>query len=319
MTSSSRATFARQLIEAPRHSEKRDADRPRSRLVLTLFALPKPFQGHVGQIQRNAIRSWRRLGPAVQIILCGSDAGIAEAAAGFDAEHLPDIETNSFGTPMLHSAFRQAQDAATHDIVCYANADLIFGPDLIDAVERVSAAKRLFLVVGRSWNLEIEEEFAPFDDSCEAELRRRVAAEGVARGVWWIDFFVFRRHSLDPVPPFAVGRPGWDNWMMWRARKLRFAVVDISPSTLVIHQNHDYAHVKEARGHRWAGPEGDANKALLRRGQALGLQDATHELVADGLVPANRGGVRRRVCTALALHSATIPLYRAMLCERTNR
>lgn len=29
--------------------------------MLTIFATPKPFQGHVGIIQRNAIGSWVRL------------------------------------------------------------------------------------------------------------------------------------------------------------------------------------------------------------------------------------------------------------------
>jgi hypothetical protein len=287
--------------------------------MLTIFALPKPFQGLVGQIQRNAIRSWTRLGSVVQVILCGNEPGIAEVAEEFGIEHLPEIAVNEFGTPLLHSAFRQAQDAARHDIVCYANADLIFGPDLIDAVDRVSSANRLFLVVGRTWDLDIQEELVPFDDGCEEELHRRVAAEGVERGVWWIDFFVFRLHSIGQIPPFAVGRPGWDNWMMWQARKLHFPVVDVSPSTLVIHQKHDYAHVMGARGHRWVGPEGDANKALLRRGQGLGLQDVTHQLVDGQLVPTNRGGLRRRVCTALALHSSTLPLYRMLWCESTNR
>ena len=107
--------------------------------------------------------------------------------------------------------------------------------------------------------------------------------------------------------------------MIWQARNLRFPVVDVSPSTLVIHQRHDYAHVTGARGHRWVGPEGDANKALLRRGQGLGLQDATHQLLAGRLVATNRGGLRRRVCTTLALRPSTIPLYRVLLCDLTNR
>jgi hypothetical protein len=279
--------------------------------MLTIFALPKPFQGHVGQIQRNAIRSWKRLAADVQIILCGNEPGIAQVAAEFGVDQIPEIETNEFGTPLLHSAFRQAQDAARHDIVCYTNADLIFFPDLIEALDRVSSAKQRFLLVGRSWDLDVEEEVVPFDDGCEADLRRRVAAEGVLRGTWWIDFFAFRLHSIGPLPPFAVGRPGWDNWMIWRARKLRVAVVDISRSTLVIHQKHDYAHVKGPTGYRWRGPEGDANKAFLRLGQALGLHDSTHQLLPDRLV-ADRGGLKRRVRTELVLHSWTIPLYRAL-------
>jgi hypothetical protein len=35
----------------------------RIRSALTIFAVPKPFEGHIGMIQRNAIRSWKGLRP----------------------------------------------------------------------------------------------------------------------------------------------------------------------------------------------------------------------------------------------------------------
>ena len=47
---------------------------------LTIFACPKGFVGRAGEIQRNAIRSWVRLGPDVEVILLGDDEGVAEAA-----------------------------------------------------------------------------------------------------------------------------------------------------------------------------------------------------------------------------------------------
>ncbi len=279
--------------------------------MLTIFAVPKPFRGHIERIQLNAIRSWQQLGRDCQVILCGDEAGVAEAAVECGVDHIPDIETNDFGTPLLSSAFRRAQDAARHDVVCYANADLIFFPDLLEAVVRVSSAKRRYMLVGRSWDLDVDEDLAPLDERREADLRRRVSVDGVVREHDWIDFFVFRRHGIGSLPPFAVGRPSWDNWMIWRARKLRLAVVDISRSALVIHQTHDYAHVKGARGYRWAGPEGDANKALVGVGQSLSLHDATHRLDPDRLA-ASRGGLRRRLRTELCLHSWTIPIYRAL-------
>ena len=43
--------------------------------TLTLFATPKRFQGHIDNIQRNAIASWTRLNPRPEIILFGADDG----------------------------------------------------------------------------------------------------------------------------------------------------------------------------------------------------------------------------------------------------
>jgi hypothetical protein len=47
-------------------------------IMLTIFAIPKPFRGHIGVIQRNAICSWLELRQACEIILLGDDEGTAE-------------------------------------------------------------------------------------------------------------------------------------------------------------------------------------------------------------------------------------------------
>ncbi len=31
--------------------------------MITIFAIPKPFKGHIDVIQRNAIQSWTKLSP----------------------------------------------------------------------------------------------------------------------------------------------------------------------------------------------------------------------------------------------------------------
>ena len=69
--------------------------------MLTIVSSPKPFEGHIGLIQRNAIGSWVRLSPRPQIILFGSSAGTKEVAAEFGLEHVPSVEVNEFGTPHL--------------------------------------------------------------------------------------------------------------------------------------------------------------------------------------------------------------------------
>ena len=43
-----------------------------SSTMITLFTLPKPFVGHIGMIQRNAIQSWTRLHPDIDILMFGS-------------------------------------------------------------------------------------------------------------------------------------------------------------------------------------------------------------------------------------------------------
>ena len=280
--------------------------------MLTIFAVPKPFEGHIGSIQRNAIRSWKHLGPECQVIICGDEVGCREVASDFEIDQIAEVERNEFGTPLLSSVFRRAEERAAHDLLCYANADLIFFSDLLDATRRVSAASRRFLIVGETWNLDVKGELALEDGDWEADLRRRALTAGTVRARIAIDFFVFRRGTIGQLPDFAVGRPAWDNWMVWRARGLRIPVVDVSPSTLVIHQEHGYGHVKQARGLTWEGPEGDRNRARLAHGQLFSLDDTTHRLTQTGLVRSPIGGLKRRIRTELLLHSRTVPLYHVL-------
>jgi hypothetical protein len=278
--------------------------------VLTIFAIPKPFSGKTKVIQRNAIQSWKKLHHDCQVILCGDEPGVAEVVAELDVEWIADIERNDYGTPLVSSAFRKAEERARHDVLCYTNADLIFLPDLLSATRRVAGQPR-FLLVGQAWDLDVEREILE-DANWERELGARATHEGQKRGYGWIDFFVFRRGTIGSLPDFAVGRPIWDNWMIWHARSRRIPVIDITASTLVIHQKHGYDHIREARGDRWEGPEADTNRALLQLGQGFTLYDATHRLEATGLVRTPSVGLKHRLRTELLLHSWTLPLYRAL-------
>ena len=59
--------------------------------MITVFSVPKPFEGHIGIIQCNAIKSWKKLDPKCEIILYGNEKGVKEIAEKFDLIHIPDI------------------------------------------------------------------------------------------------------------------------------------------------------------------------------------------------------------------------------------
>ena len=116
--------------------------------MITLFTLPKPFVGHIGMIQRNAIQSWTRLHPEIDILMFGSEQGTAEIAAEFGIRHFPDVDVNEYGTPRMSGYFQQAEEAARHSRMCYVNADIVLFPDLLEAVAKVDLAK--FVMGGRA-------------------------------------------------------------------------------------------------------------------------------------------------------------------------
>jgi hypothetical protein len=141
-------------------------------------------------------------------------------------------------------------------------------------------------MVGRRCDVNITE---PWDFSMpewSERLRSLARKRGKLRPAQWIDYFVFPRGLLyQQVPPFAVGRPGYDNWLLWKVRSMGVPVVDATQVVLAIHQNHDYSHHVGGEKGFWDGVETQQNYALLCKGGFATIDNATHLLTPNGLHP----------------------------------
>jgi hypothetical protein len=250
----------------------------------TIFTIPKAFSGQAGVAQRNAVRSWLALRPECEIILFGDDPGVAACAQELGVRHVPEVQGNEFGTPRLDDVFAQAERMARFPTLCYANADIILPAGFPDAVRRVQARFRRFLMVGQCVDLRVDEELDFADGRTPALLDERARTAGALRPPVAMDYFVFPKGILGELPPFVVGRPGWDNWMIKRATQLRIPVVDASQSLHAIHQNHDYAHVPKSTG-GYEGPEADQNRRFLTKAEYhFATSHANWRLTSAGLV-----------------------------------
>lgn len=232
--------------------------------MITLFASPKPFRGRISIIQHNAITSWKLLRPKPEVILFGDEEGTAEVCRALDLKHVPQVARNEFGTPLTSDLFQRARQLAANDVLCYVNADIILMSDFLDALDRVARWRSRILMVGRRWDLSVE---GPIDFSrsdWEGQLRSLALQQGKPRPAQYVDYFAFSRQAdLGIVPPFAVGRPGWDNWVLWRASTLGVAVVDASRVVMAVHQNHDYSHHPQGEAGVYWGEEARRNRELM--------------------------------------------------------
>lgn len=255
--------------------------------MLTLFTLPKPFTGDAAKLQETALESWTRLAPGVQVVLVGSDRGIAEAASAAGVEHVPEVSRSPLGTPRLDDAFRRVDGVARHALRLFVNADVVLLPDLVGAVERVRPFDR-FLLVGQTHELSV----SASELDAPAALRLRAESEGRLRGPTAIDWFAFPAGLFDPLPPFLVGRAAFDNWFIWRGRQAG-PVIDATADVVAIHQPHGYEHLADGKDEAYYGEEAQENLRLAGgKGRRFTLHDASHSLV-NGRVRRNVGSLLR--------------------------
>ena len=291
---------------------------------VAIFSTLKAAVGPQLVSQRNALGSWRHASPHHDILLFGDDPGTDLLAGEVGAVHVPRIERSSLGTPRLSSLFAQVQPRAPRAaFFCYANADIIFTQDLAAIAERGAARFDRFVVVGQRWNAALAEPL-DFAGDWRAAVDRSVSTSGVCGSPDAIDYFLFPRGLLQDLPPFIVGRPVWDNWLLAEVLRQGLQLIDATPVLRAVHQNHDYQHVPQGGGIKWEGPEADENRRLAhaysRRSFAPGLftiYAAPHRLTQTLLLP-NTTPEHRSAARAIRLHQSRV-LSRLRWIWRRNR
>ncbi len=252
--------------------------------MLTIFTTPKPFRGHSGIIQRNALKSWTLLDPSCEIILFGDEDGAAEAACEFNIRNEREVRRSEGGTKYLNFMFERGQQLASHDILCYVNCDIILMQSFWRAVQKLAALKRPFLMIGRRWNTGITEPIDFTRPDWERRLQRLVSERGEKGSSWSIDYFVFSRGLYRDMPPLVIGRNYWDHWLVWKARNLQALVADATAVAPVVHQNHDYSYLPKGSAGTSKDELAMRNYDLTGRGRQMCTMDfATHRLTASGL------------------------------------
>ena len=115
-----------------------------SKPLITLFTTPKPFANkddHTTIIQTNAIRSWARLGPLVQVILIGDEPGIEAMAKQLGVQHSSQLQYNARRTPLVSSAFETARSMSDAPLLAYCNSDVILTENFLTTIKRLMEIK----------------------------------------------------------------------------------------------------------------------------------------------------------------------------------
>lgn len=180
-------------------------------------------------------------------------------------EHVSTVRCNKYGTPLLNDVFTQAGKFSNDKLLCCINTDVVLMSEFMSAVRIVSKIPQYVLMIGECWDLEICGPLRFEKGEWEVTLRTLLQKQGSPRGPFFIDYFVFTRGMYANVPPFAIGRARYDNWLVWEASRLGARVIDATRFVQPVHQSHDYSHIPGGR--MWSyGPEAKQNQKLAGLG-----------------------------------------------------
>ena len=142
-----------------------------------------------------------------------------------------------------------------------------------------------------------------------ARLQQEVTSKGSRDGSGGLDLLLYNRGLFSDIPPFALGRTAWDNWLVWKAEEDFAVIIDATATFIPIHQAHHsgclpgtvQADVRASEIQRNVG---------LAEGHLLSLTDArTHILTCSGLKFADledSSGVEATAEHAVAPFAATV-------------
>lgn len=192
--------------------------------MITFFTHTRPFVGEFDELQRTAISSWRTAVPGCEVVLIGEDNGQSALKRIERSDKSGHATTNEYGTALVNSIFETGESLARNELLCEISSDIILGGDILGALEIIKRIPRPF-VVGQRWDID----------------RGAAADTAVLHPPSAVDYFIYRRGTLGEIPPFAVGRTAYDNWLVWAAVHLwNCTVIDATHDITAIHVNHGY-------------------------------------------------------------------------------
>jgi hypothetical protein len=175
--------------------------------------------------------------------------------------------------------FQLARENSNSELLCIINADIFLFPDFVEAAKQAVKLKDKFVLLSQRWDLDVTQSI-DFTEGWENRLQSTARGQGELHRPAGSDFFLFPKSCYMEIPNFTIGRAGWDNWMIYKACKENWSVIDCTPSVMIVHQNHDYSHLPGGKPH-YEHPETNEN-IRLAGGQAnvrYTILDATHQLI----------------------------------------
>lgn len=246
----------------------------------TIFSIPKLSSNSIiNDIQDNAVHSWKNQGDC-NILIIGDGKQLSDK---YCVDYVKNVNRNKYGTPILNNAFQIAINKFPNSLFfMYTNCDIVYPHKITPIINDVYNKYPNFLIVGRRTDInEFPPDILNSSNSFSSTKWCEYANLNGKLHIWsGIDYFIFNRDFIKilQMPEFVVGRIGFDNWIIGKAKQIGITVIDATSRILAIHQNHGYEHVLGGKDWTRNGPEALENLKLASGVPLLTIKDADIKL-----------------------------------------
>ena len=214
--------------------------------LLTLFTTFKISEKR-RKINENTLRYWSALRPAIQPALYYTERDdvtfLKEARdLGWLTYKAPAVRE---GIPVLKDMFAFARDKfATKSLFLgYANSDILFTSQLVELLNFVAQVKwpgrpdNRVILFGKRSDIYVKDLGILGTNLTEENIRKSHVSLNEDMS-FALDYFIMSPNTFpfENLPPFIVGKPGWDNYLVAMGLKLKIKTMDCSQAMTVLHQ-----------------------------------------------------------------------------------
>ncbi|KAK3609305.1 hypothetical protein CHS0354_038013 [Potamilus streckersoni] len=192
-------------------------------------------------INNNTLYNWRKLS-GVNLVVFTNDAKVKDYSEKAGWLVLPIGTTVAGDAPVLKQMFHTVQQQFKTDFYGYSNGDLLFEEGLYKTLKKIACQMnetihtKPLLIVGKRTNINAE-----ILDSGVVTSGQKMQKHAVTFGSLFnadaLDFFITNYvFPWQDFLPLAIGRRGYDNWVVSIARYWNYTVIDVTDSVLALHQ-----------------------------------------------------------------------------------
>ena len=207
-------------------------------------------------VHNNTVKNWLSFRPFVIPVVFTNDKTIALECRRNGWDVLPARVTALDDIPVIKFMYLDAMKAYNTSYYAYSNSDILYSSNLVDTLlgcaynlsyflnvtfsndsfvyGKSVYAKQPTLIIGQRTNVQ---NVTRNESSTWAAITSVGRNRGVLFGGFGFDYFITsRNYTWEKSAEVIVGKPSYDNWLVYNARKQKHKIIDATTTLLAIHQ-----------------------------------------------------------------------------------